>query len=243
MQPHAALLVTLALGTGMAAAFNPCGIGLLPSYVGFLLGGDGTEAAVTAPGSASREAPPSWLRAVPQGLRVGSAMTVGLLTLFAVVALGFSLVAAWLGPHLETFGVVIGGLLAVWGALMLIWPAKLSLSPRVPYPASGGRRGLVGAYLYGVVFALVSLGCTFPLFLSLLVQATTAGSGPVAIRVVLAYALGMGLIVTGLAVLTRLARTAAQRITRRAIPLLARWMGVFVLASGLLVLGYWLYGI
>jgi cytochrome c biogenesis protein CcdA len=217
--------MTLALGTGMAAAFNPCGVGLLPSYVGFLLGS---------------EAPRSWPEAVPQGLRIGGAMTAGLLTVFGTVAATFSLVAPWLGPHLHVVGILIGALLALWGTFMLVWPDGFTLSPRIPYPAGNSRRGVFGAYLYGVVFALASLGCTFPLFLSLLLQAPSAGSGPGAVRVVLAYGVGMGLVVTTLAVLARLARATAQRIVRRAGPLLARSMGAFVLASGLLVLGYWL---
>lgn len=228
MQPHPGILVTLALGTGMAAAFNPCGIGLLPSYVGFLL---------------SSDSPRSWLSAFPEGLRVGAPMTLGLITVFGIVAAAFSVVAGWLGPHLEVVGVAIGAALSVWGGLMLWAPHRFARSPHIPYPAAAGGRGILGAYVYGVVFSLASLGCTFPLFLSLVLQATASGSAASAVRIVLAYGLGMGVSVTALAVLARLAKRVAVGIAVRAAPLLARWMGAFVLASGMLLLGYWLYGI
>ncbi|MCL6595578.1 MAG: hypothetical protein K6V73_05125 [Firmicutes bacterium] len=217
----------LALATGAAAAFNPCGVGLLPGYLAFLLG---------------RPAPGRWPLALAEGLGAGAAMTVGILAPFALVALTFGAVAGWLGPRLPLLGSLLGAAFALWGLILLVGAGRAA--PVLPIHApQGGGRGLWGAAVYGTLFALGSLGCTFPLFLSLLLQAAAAGGPLGGARAVALYALGMGAVVTLLAVAARIALVTARRLTARAAALSPRLTGAVVLASGLAVLAYYRYGL
>ncbi len=213
------LLLALAVGSGAAATFNPCGVGLLPSYVAVLVGAPGARRMSTA---------------IAEGVTVGAAMTFGLLLLYLPVAGAFGLVAVWLGARLPAFGAAVGVAVALWGAGILLWPDRLLLHVHVPR----GRAG--GAVAYGVAFGLGSLGCTFPLFISLLVQASAAGSAVGAGLVIVAYAAGMGVTLTALGVASRLAGAGLASFLRGAAGLLPRLSGAVVALSGLFVVVYWL---
>jgi cytochrome c biogenesis protein CcdA len=223
----ATVVDALALAAGAAAAFNPCGIGLLPSYLAFLL---------------DRPPPSSWPAAMLEGLGAGVAMTVGLLVPFGLLAATFGAVAGWVGPHLSTVGAILGLLVAAWGALLIVRPERAALSLALPVNVPRVR-GRLGILVYGIVFALVSLGCTFPIFLSLMLQATTAGGALGGGVVVLLYGLGMGAVVTVLAIVARVAATAARRFTARAAAVAHRVAGVVVLLSGLFVAAYFAPGL
>ncbi len=220
------VLFSLALATGAAAAFNPCGVGLLPSYVGLLVG---------------RPVREGWQDALADGLAVGGAMTVGLLLLYVIVAMLFGLVAGVIGHELRVVGTAIGALFAAWGLLILLWPERFMATVVMPEVGPAAiRRGTTGALVYGVAFGLASLGCTFPLFLSLFVQATSAQSAVGGGLVVLAYAIGMGATVTALAVAARLFRSSLDRFLRATSRLAGRIVGLVVLGSGVFVMTYWL---
>lgn len=223
----AAMVDALAVGAGAVAAFNPCGVGLLPTYLAFLL---------------EHPAPAAWPAAARQGLQAGGAMTVGLLAPFTLLALTFGAVAGWVGPHLNALGAGLGLALALWGAVLVLRPGAAGLSLHMPLPRTE-QRGTVGMLAYGIVFGLVSLGCTFPIFLSLLVQATTAGGAVGGALTVLLYALGMGAVVTALAVAARTAAAAARRFTLRAAALAPRLAGAVALLSGLFVAAYFQFGL
>lgn len=218
---------TLALGAGVAAAFNPCGVALLPSYLAFLLG---------------RPAAGAWPTATAQGLAAGVLMTAGLLVPFGVIALMFGAVAGWLGPHLSSIGLLLGAAVALWGLATLVWPNRMQLALPLPH-AGTGARGVAGVFAYGTVFGLASVSCAFPVFLALLVQATTAGGAMAGIGLVLLYALGMGAVITGLSVLARTATEAARHVTHRAAALSGRLSGAIILLSGVAVVLYWSVGL
>ncbi len=223
----AAVLDALALSAGAAAALNPCGVGLLPTYLAFLL---------------DRPPPRAWPTAALEGTAAGAAMTLGLLIPFALLAATFGSVAGWIGPHLSTIGALLGLAVAAWGALLLAGRDRFALFVPVRAPALTSR-GPLALVAYGVVFALVSLGCTFPVFLSLLLQATTAGGAAAGASVVLVYALGMGAVATALAVAARLAHAAARRLAARAAALSHRLAGAVMVLSGLFVAAYFLFGL
>lgn len=220
----------LALGfaAGMLAAFNPCGFALLPAYLSFFLGDDGDPDA----GAARR--PP-----LVTALAVGGAVTLGFVVVFGVAGLltsAFSVAVQRVAPWIS---VPIGlALMAMGVAVALGWKPAVRL-PRLA--AGGSGRGLASMALYGASYATVSLSCTLPVFLAAVATTFEDSSVASGAAVFLAYALGMGAVLTGLAVAIALARRPIGAGVRRAGPVMARLGGVLLAVAGAYVAWYAVY--
>lgn len=169
-----------ALAAGALAAVNPCGFAMLPAYLALFIAGD---------------QPPSgrWaaLVAVRRALAATAAMTTGFLATFVTAGLILSPIAATLQRWAPALTVVIGVVLTLMGLLMVAG-RELTLPLPKPGSAFNPAAGLGPMALYGVVYAVASLGCTIGPFL--VVTTTTFTSGDIAAGIAAygAYALGDG---------------------------------------------------
>src|SRR4029077_9838209 len=90
-------------------------------------------------------------------------------------------------------------------------------------------------FVYGVVYAVVSLSCTLVLFVPLLFDGDGFGAGIVNGA---AFGLGMGLLVTALTVSLAVANHALLRVLRSAMQHIQLLAASFVLLSGVYLLYY-----
>lgn len=212
-------LAGLAFVAGAASVVTPCTVGLLPAYFAMLL----------------QEA-----RAVPLGSRLrrsvlgGLAAAVGILAVYAVLALGFFLFGGALRPLVQYAGPVVGigmvaaGLLALAGKGL---PGLGRLGASVD-----GRRGFL---LFGVAFALAGFGCTGPLFLPLLLAGFLQGPVTGLLFFLLYAAAVAGLVVLVAAIVGEGAMTRARRILAHTTAI-QRVAGVLMVAAGVYVTVYFL---
>lgn len=219
----------LALGfaAGMLAAFNPCGFALLPAYLAFFLGGeDGTTVRP---------------RPVTGALAVGGAVTVGFVVVFGLAGLATTAFSVAVQRAAPWVSLPIGVALAALGvAVAAGWKPAV----RLPSLAVGGSsRGFASMALYGASYATVSLSCTLPVFLAAVATTFEDASVLSGLAVFVAYALGMGTVLTGLAVAMGLARRPIGATLRRATPVIARAGGVLLAVAGAYVTWYALYEI
>lgn len=171
--------VALAVGAGVATFFSPCTYALLPSYVGFYVA------------SVDQEDAP-----VGGALVRGSAAAVGVVASFTALSAAGYLLADSIEPHLETMEYVVGFLLVALGALTL---AGASRGWNVTLPR---RRATVAGFLvFGVVYAAAAAGCVAPVFLGVVLQATTYGSAG-AVAVLGTYASVFAVLMVGTTVAT-----------------------------------------
>jgi hypothetical protein len=84
----------------------------------------------------------------------------------------------------------------------------------------------------------VSLSCTLPVFLAAVSTTFREDDLTTGLAVFLAYATGMGLVLTGLAVAMALARQSMVRRLRRVLPFVERASGVLLAAAGAYVAWY-----
>src|SRR5262249_30493612 len=131
-------------------------------------------------------------------------------------------------------GLATGAALAFAGLLTLLGrhlriPAHLSVRP----PRERRMRAML---LFGVGYGAASLGCTLPLFLTL-VGASLSGGGK--LTTFLAYGTGMAVVLMALSVLVALAREGAARAVRPLLPQMNRIAGLLLLASGGYLFYYW----
>jgi cytochrome c biogenesis protein CcdA len=227
-------LLGYALGVGILAFFNPCGFALLPAYVAYYLGQAQSERS-------------SWLERGLQGLKLGLVMSAGFFTVFAGLGLALILAGQVLSRYLITYapwiGALIGALLMLLGATMLL---KRDFSPGLPVAGlanklRGGRRpsehSLLYYYFYGISYAIGSLGCTLPLFLSVTLTAFTAyGIGGLANF--FAYAGGMTLMMLSFSLLVVYARELIQQYFQRVIPYVRSISAWVLLGIGLYLIWY-----
>jgi cytochrome c-type biogenesis protein len=222
-----ALPLGYAFVIGMASAVNPCGFALLPTYLGLFLGTSVTNRR-------------SWPAQVARAVLVSLTMTGSFVLLFGAAGLVLGAAGAMVGPLLPWLSIGVGVLLVLAGG-RLVAGATLTAQASDHLADSLGSRagqgGLLGYAAYGLAFALSSLGCTLPLFLSVV------GAGLADAHVVqdlLLYALGMGSVVLILTVLVAIVGRGVFARVRGAGRILQPLGAVLLLATGGYIVYYWL---
>lgn len=206
---------------GLVAAVNPCGFPLLPAYL------------MVADGPARRPFPARALRA----LGSGAAMTVGFVVVFGVVGtlvkVGFGSVATWAPWLMLPVG---AGCVAVGVSGAAGRPLPLHL----PKPTWRRDRGhLITLSIFGVGYAVASLTCALPLFLVGVADSFTHNGVELGLISGLSYAVGMGLVVTAVALAATGARQIRLARIRAVQPLLNRLAGVVLALIGAYLMLYW----
>lgn len=211
--------VTFAATAGMLAAFNPCGFALLPGYLALFLGPQPTRHGT-----------------VRRAVVVGAAVTAGFVAVFGTVGAALTVLSVGLGPWLSVVTLVAGLVLLGAGVLLLAGRDVSVRFPRARLAVSGSVPGMIG---YGIVYATVSLSCTLPVFLVAVVSViATETTVPTGLLAALAYAVGMGLVMTSLALVVGLfGRTSLTR-ARSWTQHVGRASGVIVTLAALYVIWY-----
>ena len=215
-----AVPVTVALAAGGLAVINPCGFPLLPAFLSFYLGAD-EHALPRAP-----------TRTV-QGLLVGLLVSIGFLGLFALASLPVSFGVALVARAVPWAGLATGALLALAG-LVVLAGKRIALPVQLRVPVRRERR-LGAMLLFGVGYGAASLGCTLPLFLTLI----AASSGTDKLTVFAAYAIGTAAVLIALSVLVALAREGVARGLRPLLPYMSRIAGLLLVIAGGYLTYYW----
>ena len=215
-------MLLLALTAGMLGAVNPCGFALLPAYLSVLI--------------SAETLPPA--RAVLRALRCTAALTIGYVAVFGAFGLALTPLAGEIQPRLPwvtvAFGLALAGL-GVWLALGGSLPAFPSVrAPRL----TGSVPSMV---VFGMAYAIASLGCAAGPFLALVVSGLRAGSIGNGLLLYLAYAAGMGLVVGVTAVAVALLRASLVTRARRFLGVVPRLGGAILLVSGAYVAYYGWY--
>lgn len=221
-------ILSSAFAVGLVAAFNPCGFAMLPAYLSYFVSLESSEEANIG-------------RNIFRGLVVGLTLTVGFVLFFGTVGLLTSTIVSQgaIQSRLSWATFVIGILMVPLGIAMLFGYEPKLLVPRLN--KGGTSRQLPSIFLFGVSFAVVSLGCTAPLFFTTVVGSFESRNLWEGTLVFLAYAGGMSLIVMILTLATALGRNEIATSMRKVLPYVSKISGGFlVLAGGFLILyGWW----
>lgn len=216
----------LYLGMGMVATVNPCGFAMLPAYLSYFLGVEG-------------RADESARAGYGEALRVTAAVAAGFLAVFAVAATAVEVIGgAAVYENMPWVSIVIGVALVVLGVAMVCGFEPIARLPRID---RGGRsRSIPSMFVFGVSYAVASIGCTLPLFLGAVSGTIDRESVVDGLIVFAAYALGMVLVLGALTVTIAMARTGVVHALRRAQPYVGRVAGGLVALAGAYVT---LYGV
>jgi len=216
----------LSFGGGLLAAVNPCGFVLLPTYLMYYLGVSGREDVPVEHG-------------VTRALRVSLSVSAGFTTVFIIVGSISRLFTDWLNQNAKYLALVIGvGLFALGTAMLFGYRLPLS-TPKLDIGDRARDRTFVSMYLFGVAYAIASIGCTIGPF-SATVLGTIDTDGFVAgLVAVVLYGIAMSLLVSGLTVSIALARSGLLRVMRTGMRYVEIASAVIMILSGSYLAWYW----
>jgi cytochrome c biogenesis protein CcdA len=215
--------LSLSFIRGMLAAVNPCGFVLLPTYLLYFLGLSNAESGV-------RRAP------ISRALVVSAAVSAGFLSVFLVVGAIAELFTNWVVANAKYLTAVIGVGLVVLGIAMLFGYRLPIATPKLD--AGGRDRTVRSMFVYGIAYAVASIGCTIGLFIATLFQTADRRGYVAGVANVVAYGLGMALLISALTVTLAVANVGLLKVLRSGMQYVEMLAGAFVLLSGLYLLWY-----
>ena len=215
-------LTIYAFSIGLVAAVNPCGFPLLPAYLTVSGGGQDDESPAVR---------------VLRALGSGAAMTAGFIVVFGLLGLGaeagLGLAYGWVPWVMIPVGVAF----AAYGVLILAGRGLYLRSPTRRLLA--GRRRGVALFGFGVTYAVASLACSLPLFLTSVAGLFTTRGVRAGLADGVAYALGMGLVICTVSLAGAGAKQLRLRRLRALQPGLQRVAGALLAAVGAYLVLYW----
>lgn len=209
---------------GVMAAINPCGFVLLPTYLVYYLGTELNR------GEESRAA------TLRRSLAVGSAVSAGFVGLFLVVGIISRAFTNTIVTNSKYASLVIGVLLVAMGiAMFLGWKPPIA-GPDVSVQR---QRTTWNMFLFGIVYAIASIGCTIGFLTSVILGSVNRQGYVSGVLSITLYGLGMGLLVTSLTVALAFARVGFLATLKKSLRWFDKVSAGFVTLTGVYLTWYW----
>jgi len=219
--------LALAFAAGLVATVNPCGFAMLPAYLSYFVGtGDEEESRAVA---------------MQRALYVGGVVSLGFLVVFGTT--GILITAGTTGfqnaitSGIPWVAIVVGIGIVILGVAML---RGYELTVRLPKAKRARKgKGTGSIFAFGISYALASLSCTLPVFLSVValqVQRTDFLSG---VATFLAYGLGMSMLLIGVTVAVGLGQHSLVGRLRRSVRYINRVSGFVLILAGTYIVWFW----
>lgn len=220
-----AVALSIAFAAGGLATLNPCGFPLLGSFLSFYVGAE----AASLPRAPTR---------IAQGLVVGALVTAGFLGVFTVVGLPITLGATAVTRAVPWAGIAVG--LALLG-VGIVGLSGRQIAVTVPHaPCPGHQRRATAMLVFGVAYGSASLGCTLPVFLTLVGASLGGATTTTSVTAFVAYGAGIAVVLMALSVAAALVHDGLARALRRVLPYMPRITGGLLSGAGLYLTYYWI---
>jgi len=214
----------LAFTQGLLAAINPCGFVLLPTYLLYFLGMENMR-------------PGAERTSITRALAVSLSVSGGFMSVFIVIGVITRWSTTWFRDQAPYLSLVLGLGLVVLGIAMLFGYRLPFTTPKLDI---GKRdRSVRSMYVFGIAYAIASLGCTLPGFVSVVLGGVTTDGVLTGAAGIALYGLGMALLVSGLTITLAMANTALLKGLRKGMEWFEYVAGVFVLLTGMYLAYYW----
>lgn len=209
---------------GVMAAVNPCGFILLPTYLLYYLG---TEL------NRENESPAVTLR---RGLGVGIAVSSGFIGLFLIVGIISRAFTNVIRDNAKYAALVIGiGLIGMGIAMFRGWKPPVTQ----PNMTMQKQRTWRNMFLFGIAYAVASIGCTIGLLVSVILGSVGRHGFISGVLSIALYGLGMGLLVTSLTVALAFARFGMVSNLKKSFPIFDKVSAIAVTLTGMYLAWYW----
>ncbi len=209
--------IVFSFTAGIIAFFAPCSFALLPGYLSYYITNHSPKPNMSS------------IQLALRGIRFGLIASIGF---FVVFGLSAGLVLS-LGQSVRQFipwiagmtGVLIAGL----GIFSLL--GKEMTLFQMPIIRLVQKKEWAGVFLFGIAYAMGSLGCVFPLFLSMVIEAISASFVEGSL-IVLAYIAAMSLLMIVLTTIAFSTNKMVFQTLERYIPLLKKIGAIVLIVAG-----------
>lgn len=215
--------LALAFAAGLVATVNPCGFAMLPAYLSYFMG--------------IEEDDRSRVAALRAALVIGAIVSAGFLVVFGLAGIlitaGFRVVI-----DLIPWVAIVVGLAVIALGVALVRGYELNVGlPKGGRAASG--RGYRSVFLFGISYAVASLSCTLPVFLTVVATQVTRGSFVSGIATFVAYGAGMAVVLMAVTVAIAVGKQSLVVSLRGSARHISRVSGVILIAAGLYIVWFW----
>ncbi len=220
------ILISLAFSAGILSFLSPCSVGMIPAYIGFYIKSNEDK---------------SWKK-IYLGLFRGIALALGFSTIFIIFAIIIFVFGNIIINVIPVITVFIGIIIICLGISTLI-NRGLSLNIFHQFQSDVDKKvkknnNILSIYLFGLLYGLVSLGCSFPLFISVVLSTFIEKNYFNTIVVGLSYLAGVFLISLLLSFLLAVSNTFIEDKLFRYRKFVNKIAGVIMILAGLYIIYY-----
>jgi cytochrome c biogenesis protein CcdA len=216
--------LALAFGAGLLATVNPCGFAMLPAYLSYFMGRN--DDADRGRGSSLRSA-----------LTVGAVVSSGFLLVFGVAGILITFGVRLVIDLIPWLALIVGFAVVVLGIAM-VRGYELTIGLPKAKKASKGR-GYGSVFAFGVSYAVASLSCTLPVFLTVVAAQVTNGTIISGLATFVAYGLGMSLVLVAITVALALGKNTLVSRLRGSVRYVGRISGFILVLAGAYIIWFW----
>ena len=218
-------LASLAFSAGLISFVNPCGFALLPVYITYYFRNEGMEKSTL------------WKRLFVS-LIFGLMVSLGFAAAFSLIGIIVSYIGRGLLKYVGWFDLGIGILLVIIGFIYLFnLNSKINLNKLTiigeKLKANKLKNKYASFFLYGMGFAIASLGCTLPIFLLVVTAASKTGGILNGLAVFLIYAAGMSLFMILFSIAVAFSKTIIEKTLKKWMPYISKLGAVIVILAGI----------
>jgi len=215
--------LALAFAAGLVATVNPCGFAMLPAYLSYFMGLNDES---TSRASHIRNA-----------LIVGAVVSAGFLLVFGIagvlITAGFRVVI----DLIPWLAIAVGvGVVALGIAMLFGYQLTIGLPKSKEAKTGNGYRSVFG---FGVSYAVASLSCTLPVFLTVVATQVTRGTFVGGLATFIVYGAGMSLVLVGITIALAFGKQGLVRWLREGTRYIGRISGGLLVLAGLYIIWFW----
>ena len=200
--------LVFAFTAGVFVLFSPCAFPMFPGYVSLYIGTDATT------------------RKAVEG---GTVCALGLLTLFTAIGVIASVIGSLAFTFIPYLELLVGLFMIIMGVSMIL---GITMPPFLPSIRVQEQNKLLGIFLYGVAYGLATIGCSAPIFFSILFYTVMLGDPFQILLTFISYAAGMALPLVAVTIIVSKSRDFLVKKFVRATTLLQRIGAIILLLSG-----------
>lgn len=213
--------LSVAFSAGLLAVLAPCALPMLPSFIAYHMGAEEKENKLGA------------------ALGFGLTTVLGFLTVFMVIGVLPSFAINTVASKIELVAPFIGIILILLGLGHMFSDFFYKISAlQVVSPEGTGYKSF---YLYGLGYGAASMACSFPVFVMLVLQASTAGGLRAILVMFLVYGLGATVVLVPLSVALTYSKEYIYMKLMQVMPHMKKINSIILILAGLyMVLSHYL---